>query len=408
MLLHLAQRAILGWRSEPELTPGRGARSSWIVGPGRMRRALVLAAWIVELAPAIAAAQARPTPVAGRAALAVHAPPSEQAIFTPVPIYLEPATGQRFARVMLRYKPFGATRYKSIEMKPLGQGFGVEIPWEDVSTTGDVRYFFAFIDENGDVIGSLGSSYEPFVVTIKHEIEGPPPALPGRDPPQRPPEAKAYVEPYRDKSYPHGCEDDRECNTGLRCIEWWCVTPQEIAREAAERAAKERREREARAKKNLVALGAQIDLAMLPAGDGGVTFAHVRALLGYDRLLSARVPITAGVRAGVAFPFAPSDEGERRGRGFVPVHLETRLGYSFLGALERAALRPYVFLSGGLAPMAPRSRATTLGPSFVATGGGLIYGLTERFGLSVELKGMLMLPAFAFVLAPNAGPVVAF
>src|SRR5689334_10747309 len=126
-----------------------------------MRR-VCLAVLALLLAPAAqeAAAQSRPEDSEGLtgeerlgAISIIHTPPGEQSVNTPVPLYVEPTKGTTLSRVVLRYKPFGGQNYKSFELKKMGPGFGGQIPCEDVSTTGDMRYFFTLFDADGQPAG---------------------------------------------------------------------------------------------------------------------------------------------------------------------------------------------------------------------------------------------------------------
>lgn len=113
-----------------------------------------------------------------------HMLPAEQGAGTPVPIYVEPPAGAAIEEVRLRYKAFGAATYRSLPMKKLGSGFAVEIPCQDV-TSGPLKYFISFLDEQHQELGSLGSRQVPLHVEIKYELKGGSPSLPGRKPPRQ-------------------------------------------------------------------------------------------------------------------------------------------------------------------------------------------------------------------------------
>ena len=48
------------------------------------------------------------------------------------------------------------------------------------------------------------------------------------------------------------------------------------------------------------------------------------------------------------------------------------------------------------------------GLNFIGFGGGATFGITPNFGIAAELKLMLMVPTFGFVIGPSLGPVFAF
>jgi MYXO-CTERM domain-containing protein len=114
---------------------------------------------------------------------AIHIPPAESRVDTPLPLYVELPEERRAWFAVLMFKPFGASAYERREMTRMGRGFGVLIPCEEVSTTGDVAYYFALFDEAGRLAGALGSPRAPFRVVVANELAGDPPRLPGESPP---------------------------------------------------------------------------------------------------------------------------------------------------------------------------------------------------------------------------------
>jgi hypothetical protein len=334
-----------------------------------------------------------------------HKAPPEQAVNTPVPIYMEPSDEQPTSKVTLRYKPFGSKTYKSVELKKMGKGFGGEIPCEDVTTTGDIKYFFALTDESGEAAGTLGTTKDPYKVTIKSEIEGEAPTLPGQKAPDQckekvdcPPGlpgcpaaggAGADAGAKRgDKGWGASCEETQQCSEGLVCLNGACE-------EGKDDGTKKDKESKG-GKRNLVSLGAQLDWLMVgsqsdvcsaaAAGSyacfisgtttqfdgviankggtngvvGGGSFADVRVLAGYDRQLFANIPLTLGVRLGWAFGGSPTPDNVAAdgflkvhhatpANAFLGFHGEARAEYHFLGFFEKGKLRPYAFVGGGLA-----------------------------------------------------------
>jgi hypothetical protein len=126
------------------------------------------------------------------------------------------------------------------------------------------------------------------------------------------------------------------------------------------------------------------------------------------------------------------------------VHVEARAAY-YIGntVLDQSKVHPYVFVGGGLAQVnasVPVTVCDTLqdesgtrgkpvtakqgncatgvprkldayqitGLNFIDFGGGATFGITPTFGIAGELKFMLMVPTFGFVIAPSLGPVFAF
>lgn len=336
-----------------------------------------------------------------------HTPPPEQAVNTPVPIYIEVPEEVGATKVTLRYKPFGGTKWKTLEMQRVGDGYGVEIPCEDVTTTGDVKYFIIAKDEAGDPAGTAGSMKEPYRVPIKNEIEGDAPSLPGKKPPEECaakedcppglpgcPDAKGGGGGKRgEKGWGATCEQTEECQSGLICLNGTCEEDKGDGGDTEKPSGKKI--------KNIVGLYGQLDLLLISGGDrvctgndpsfacfyssdpskqfyglpsskkgtngiqGGFGFAGARVMLAYDRQILDNLGLTVGARVGFAFggPSEPSNEvfpydtdavGTQtqhvKASGFLPIHAEARATYVFgQGALEKGKFRPFVFIGGGLA-----------------------------------------------------------
>jgi hypothetical protein len=162
-----------------------------------------------------------------------HTPPPEQMALTPVPIYVELPDGVTAVKVQVRYKPFGAPDWKTLELKKVGQGYGAEIPCLDIgTTTGDLSYYVQAVDAGGDLVATSGSRNAPIKVAIKNELSGEPPHLPGRPPPAKcnapedcPPGLPGCEKKKAgSKGWGASCESDHECGEGLACKNGTCET----------------------------------------------------------------------------------------------------------------------------------------------------------------------------------------
>lgn len=329
-----------------------------------------------------------------------HTAAAEQAVNTPVPVYIEVPEEVGAAKATLRYKPFGGTKWKSIDMRPVGDGFGAEIPCEDVTTTGDVKYYIIVKDDTGEQVATAGSLKDPYKVPIKHEIEGEPPALPGKKPPQKcaakedcPPGLPGCPDgksggPRGDKGWGASCEQTQECQAGFVCSAGTCQEGKE--EDTGEKPT-------GKGKRNVIGLWGALDMLLIsgaedvcsartadgepnvnyacfntdgtqfygePAAvpgtngiEGGFGVAGARLLVSYDRQFFQKVPITFGLRAGFAFGGSPSSDtpppyegAPSQAKSFLPVHAELRAAYVFGGSpFELRKIRPYAFLGGGLA-----------------------------------------------------------
>jgi hypothetical protein len=165
------------------------------------------------------------------------------------------------------------------------------------------------------------------------------------------------------------------------------------------------------------------------AGDGGEVAggfrpATTRLLIGYDRVLFPNIAI--GVRVGYAIGGGPAEPG---GAAFVPFHAELRGAYWF-GPLEPRKVRPYATAGGGLAQvdssvttelvdrspqgqipvdeqMQPTASRVTVwkktGTTFAALGAGAMYPLSQKSGITAELKGVLLFPSSGMSVSLQAG-----
>ncbi len=111
-----------------------------------------------------------------------HSAPTEQAVNTPLPIYVDGGPDS-VARVVVKYKPEGSSSWKRIDLKHLDGGWGGLIPCGDVKS-GTLRYYVQGLDEAKTPVGSNGNAKHPYLVKIKDTISGDAPHLPGKDPPK--------------------------------------------------------------------------------------------------------------------------------------------------------------------------------------------------------------------------------
>jgi hypothetical protein len=350
----------------------------------------------------------------------VHTPPPEHTVLTPVPLFAELPQGVTAARVQVGYKPYGATEWKTLEMKPMQGGYGVEVPCLDVgSATGTFKYYIQAFDAQNNLVSWSATRAAPNSVPIKMALSGEPARLPGQAPP-----AKCADTGDCPPEFP-GCRsafagDQKPCEGGdCPGVE---TKPLDTVR------------------KNWVSLAVQQDFLFLGGeatscsgtGDyqcfrdtgafynirpyeksggaigGGVSAATTRILAGYDRAIGN---FSLGVRVGFAFGGGPAAPG---GKSFFPVHGEGRVAYWF-GAdpFGRAGVRPYLTLGGGVAQVDSSvsvivyeneqdfiaDKRTTLdawrkaGTGFLAAGGGVLYAITPRTGPFGEVRVVQLLGA---------------
>jgi hypothetical protein len=276
-----------------------------------------------------------------------HEPVAEQAVNTPVPVYVKVPDELGATKVVLRYKPFGGDKWKTVNLERTGAGFGGYIPCADVTTTGEVRYYIIATDESDTPVATAGSTKQPFKVQIKNRLEGDKPSLPGEDAPKKC-LAKEDCPPglpgcgpaggaRGDKGWGASCEQTNECQSGLVCLNGTCEEGSEEGGDDA---------RQSKGAKNLVPVGLQLDLLFLSSGEnvcsptsgaeyacfeagtsrqyygfpdvvpeqngisGGIAMAGVRVLAGYERFLFDDLGLAIGGRIGIAFGGSPSPEND--------------------------------------------------------------------------------------------------
>lgn len=358
-----------------------------------------------------------------------HEPAAEQAVNTPVPVYVKIPDELGATKVVVRYKPFGGDKWKSINLERSGAGFGGYIPCADVTTTGDVRYHVIATDESGSPVATAGSAKQPFKVQIKQKVEDVA-SLPGEDPPKKCiakedcPPGLPGCEPAGggrgDKGWGASCERDIECTSGHVCLNGTC----EEGSEGGDA------KKSSKGAKNLIPVSVQFDLLLLSSSDGvcspengdayacfesgssrqfyglpdevaetngikgGIAMAGVRVMAGYERLLLDDLGLAIGARVGFAIGGSPSPENDPpacreqlegetcdedstplgyspagKARGYLPLHLEGRVSYYFLanGAVEKGGIYPFAFLGGGIAQV---NASVPVAVCDVATGEG--------------------------------------
>jgi hypothetical protein len=355
-----------------------------------------------------------------------HIPPPEQAVLTPVPLYVALPESVTALKVFARYKATGTDKWKTAPFHRIGAGWGGEIPCLDVGDSPtDLKYFVQATDAEGDLVATAGRLTAPYVVRIVAQLQGEAPHVPGAKPP---------LQCTRKSDCPPGfpgcdngpseklCASSDDCGAGDTCQDGLC--------EAAPTAPK----------KNWITLALQSDLLYLPsAGDAcsggtgytcfdsgggyyggvplqgqddtvvsGVAAATMRVLAGYDRVFGQHLML--GGRVGYAFNGGPQ---RPTASSFLPLHAEAR-GTWWFGhdPLARAGFRFFVLASGGVAQVDAgvqvdayaTAQALRMGQSqnynawkkaglgFAAEGGGAMYAFTPSTGVVLEVKLIEMFP----------------
>lgn len=180
-----------------------------------------------------------------------HTPPAEQAVDTPVPIYVE-GGADSVVRVVVKYKGAGQSSWKRIDLKKLDSGWGGLIPCADV-TQGTLRYYVQGFDESKEPVAGNGDARHPYTVPVKPSISGEAPHLPG-------------------KSAPESCEKSSDCPPDFPGCSKSGESAGENGEENGEGEAGEGEEAEGGKKKGgpykrfWVGIGAEFEFYPLPSG----------------------------------------------------------------------------------------------------------------------------------------------
>ena len=393
-----------------------------------------------------------------------HTPVAEQAVNTPVPVYVELPEGVTPTAVTVKYKAPGRADWKGIDLKKVAQGWGGVVPCADVVNEGDLEYYVLATDETDAVLIAGGSRAKPYRVPMHEEISADPPHLPGQAPPEacvKKAKPAPAPKPIAEEKILPPCESDRECEEGMICSAGGKCEPKPEGWTAPEA--------QVEAKKNWFGLAVSPDLAFISGDDvcsqdgrdnrhfacfysdgseykgepkagranniqSGVAPSTIRALLSYDRLIGHN--IEAGLRLGFAFNGGPKPDGAS---GFLPVHAELRGSYFFgKEPFARTGLRPFGFVATGLAQVDTRvgveiredptkadgtPNCTTpvggecktnldawrrSGLAFVGVGVGAQYAVTRAQALVLDVKLSEMFPATALIISPEIGFVTGF
>ncbi len=370
-------------------------------------------------------------PTAGVSVL-TETPWSEQAVYHPIPVYVEPPAGVTLSRVVLRYRAAGQKEWKELALNKVENGFGGYIPCSAVQTAGWVSYFVTGFDTNLDRVASAGSGEDPRRVKLKPSISGRQPTLPNGVPPEACPRPEESM----------SCETDSDCPGSRVCRDLACVDEMD--------ATKPERELAGKRKLNWISVAFIPDLTVVSSANdacsvdaqrdgtlscfysnrlqydgtpaenngntlhGGTALGSMRAIIGFDRVFAQR--ITVGVRAGFAFLGTPE---RADGTKFLPFHGELRGAYFFSkDPFVSKGVRPYVLANVGVGQTSARLSTEvedvsfgntkldvfrTSGPFFGGGGIGIQYAVSPEAALVLEVMGRAMFPDFAPVIAPSVG-----
>lgn len=172
----------------------------------------------------------------------MHVPAAQQQVRTPIPVYAEYSGEEQLVKVIVRYKGFGMTDWKTVQLTKMGdKGWGGLLPCSDVQQ-GTSQYYLQGFNAGNDVIASGGDRNNPYKVPVKTDKIDDPPHLPnqpaptqcqdtGDCPPNFPGCKKGPIGAPTPVTEPTGkdggefCEEDSECKS-KSCVKEKCTDPE--------------------------------------------------------------------------------------------------------------------------------------------------------------------------------------
>ena len=336
----------------------------------------------------------------------VHEPAPEQQVRTPIPIYAEYSGEEALVKVIVRYKGFGMTDWKPLELRKSGEkGWAGLLPCADVQQ-GTTQYYIQGFNAANDPVAVGGDRNNAYKVKVTTEKVADPPHLPGQPAPTQcadtgdcPPnfpgcKKTAVIGPVEPAGKDGGefCEEDTECKS-KECKASKCTEPK----------------REGKAPKIWVGLTVGFDYQFVPSADdvcklnpsngpdpltptntsnyycvnsngadypyrptnpndanlnprgrentnlvpgvsdkvaGGGAFGNVRLMLSADYAINMNVLL--GVRLGYILNTYPGQAAKDDGKSFPPIHAELRGTYLIGQDALLKSVAPYGMIGAGI------------------------------------------------------------
>ncbi len=332
----------------------------------------------------------------------VHEPTLEQQVRTAVPIYAEYSGEEQLVKVIVRYKGFGMTDWKPLELKKSGdKGWAGLLPCADVQQ-GTTQYYIQGFNAANDPVAVGGDRNNAYKVKITTEKVAEPPHLPGQSAPTQcadtgdcPPnfpgckKNAAVVGPVEPTGKDGGefCEEDTECKS-RECKASKCTEPKKEGGykkiwvgmslgfefqfvPSADDVCKLSSTKDGQLPLNSVNYycvdggGGDYPLRQIPGindprnGEndrlipgvsnkvaGGGAFGNFRILGSFDYALNTNILL--GLRAGVALNNYPGQAAKDDGKAFPLLHLELRGTYLIGQDAITKPFAPFVMLGVGI------------------------------------------------------------
>jgi len=349
----------------------------------------------------------------------VHEPVSEQTIRTAIPVYVEYSGEEQLVKVIARYKGFGMTDWKTVELKKMGEnGWGAVLPCADVQQ-GTSQYYLQGFNAANDPVAVGGDRNNAYKVKVTRDKVAEPPHLPGQPPPTQcadtgdcPPNfpgckkagpVSGPVEPAG-KDGGEFCEEDTECKSkeckSSKCTDFesdkkfrrvWVglsvgfdytlvPTAKDVCKlnppsdpsaplqpvnssnyYCTNSDGSDYPFRPANAQEGATSLGKQNDRLVVGTSDkvsGGGAFGNVRVMAAVDYALTLNVLL--GARAGFVLNTYPGQAAKDDGKAFPPLHLELRGTYLIGKDALIQKFAPFVMAGGGISTFETAVKVTVV------------------------------------------------
>lgn len=339
----------------------------------------------------------------------VHEPTREQQIRTAIPVYVEYGGEEQLVKVIARYKGFGMTDWKAVDLKKIGEkGWGGVLPCGDVQQ-GTTQYYVQGFNAENDPVAVGGDRNNPYKVKVTRDKVADPPHLPGQPAPTQcadtgdcPPnfpgckKAGPVVGPTEPTGKDGGefCEEDTDCKSNT-CKNAKCTDYETT---------------EKKIRKVWVGLAVSFDYTLVPSADdvcklnppsdpsaplqpinssnyyctasdgtdypyrplnandantnprgkendrlvlgtsdkvsGGGAFGNIRVMATIDYALNLNILL--GARLGYVINTYPGQAAKDDGKSFPPIHLELRGTYLIGQDALLKKVAPYVMVGAGI------------------------------------------------------------
>jgi hypothetical protein len=335
-----------------------------------------------------------------------HTAAPQQLIRTPIPIYVEYKGQEQLVKVIARYKPYGSSEFKTLELQKMGGGWGALIPCEDAASVGPVQYYLQGYNANNDPVATSGNRNTTFKVAVtRDKVEGEEPHLPGKAPPAQCretdtcppgfpgcPDSDENVQAVK-KGDGAECDENAQCASNV-CRNGMCKGGGSGSGGSSSGPGK--------FKRFWVGVSGAVDFLPLPSAedvclrtadgsspvnsqgydctttggkdymnadnanirkgaadkvDGGFSTANVRVMATFDYALNPNILV--GARLGYVFGAYPDKfaSSENKGLG-APIHAEVRGTYLFGKDALTSGFAPFVFVGGGVTEFASKVDVT--------------------------------------------------